>query len=153
MKNLTVPLRQYERIAGWVYLFIQALILPVMLSTANILLPEPLSEAALNFVYFSINLLSILLIFHRFLGESFQQVRKFPFRFLKAAAIGYILHYIGNILMSLLVVSLYPDFSNVNDSSIQSMTQENYVLMSIGTILLVPPVEEVLYREIGRAHV
>lgn len=146
MKKLTVPLRQYESIAGWAYLFIQLLILPVVLTMANMLLPEPLSETTLNFVYFSVNILSIVLIFHRFLGESFQQVIHAPFRVLKAAGVGYILHYIGNILVSLLVVFLYPDFFNVNDSSIQSMTQDNFMLMSIATVFLVPPVEEVLYR-------
>ena len=146
MKKLTVPLQQYEHIAGWLYLFAELFFLPVALSTANLLLPIPLSNAALNFVYFSVNFLSIVVIFHRFLGESFQQVLQSPFRCLRAAAIGYILYHIGNILVSYLIVSLYPSFSNVNDSSIQTMTQDNYMLMSIGTVLLVPPVEEVLYR-------
>lgn len=146
MKKLTVPLQQYERIAGWIYLFAELFFLPAALSTANLLLPTPLSNAALNFVYFSVNFLSIVVIFHRFLGESFQQVLRSPFRCLRAAAIGYILYHIGNILISYLIVSLYSGFSNVNDSSIHAMTQDNYMLMSIGTVLLVPPVEEILYR-------
>ena len=41
---------------------------------------------------------------------------------------------------------VYPDFSNVNDTSIMELTQQNYTLMAIGTVLLVPVVEETLYR-------
>lgn len=146
MNKLSTSLLDHERIGGWIYLVIDLFVLPVVLTMANMLLPKPLDDASLNFIFFSINFLCILLIFHRFLGDSFRIAKASPFRCLRSAVVGYVLYYIGNLAMGILMVSLYPNFSNVNDSSIQLMSQDNYILISIGTVFLVPLVEEVLYR-------
>ena len=52
-------------------------------------------------------------------------------------------------LTSLLGVILYemdPAFINANDSTISDLADENLMLMALGTIVLVPPVEECLFR-------
>jgi membrane protease YdiL (CAAX protease family) len=41
---------------------------------------------------------------------------------------------------------LFPWFSNVNDAAVSSLLRLDYIPMLIGTILLVPIAEEVLYR-------
>jgi membrane protease YdiL (CAAX protease family) len=56
------------------------------------------------------------------------------------------LYYVATYLIGLFIQAVYPDFSNVNDSSIQSMAAENYAIMLIGTVLLVPLTEETLFR-------
>ena len=73
---------------------------------------------------------------------------KNPFRILRAAFYGLILYFIATYLLSDLILFIRPDFSNINDSSIAAMTKANFTLVSLGTILLVPPVEEFLYRGI-----
>ena len=40
----------------------------------------------------------------------------------------------------------YPDFANVNDASIATMMGEHFVITAVGTVLLVPITEELLYR-------
>ena len=53
---------------------------------------------------------------------------------------------------------LVPGFSNYNDSAIAVMGQENRLLVIIGTVLLVPPVEECFFRGLifrnlyGKSH-
>lgn len=131
---------------GWAYLFIYMFVLPYVLSYGNLLLPRPLSEANINFLYFLINFLSIAVIGHRFLQKSLLHALNAPFRCLRAAFVGFVLYYLANILLGNLIHWLRPDFSNVNDSSIAAMTRENSMLISIGTVLLAPPVEEFLYR-------
>jgi membrane protease YdiL (CAAX protease family) len=40
----------------------------------------------------------------------------------------------------------FPSFSNYNDEAIAAMSRGNYYLMFIGTVVLVPPVEECFFR-------
>ncbi len=135
-----------ETICGWIYLVLQLLILPVILVLVNLLLGNPLSDASLNFVFFALNFICVTVIFRRFLLDSLRQALATPFRCLRSAFFGFILYYILSFLISFVILYIAPDFSNVNDESIADMTQDNFALMSIGTVLLVPPVEEVFYR-------
>ena len=45
-----------------------------------------------------------------------------------------------------IIRQLAPSFSNYNDASIAAMSRGSYYLMLVGTVILVPPVEECLYR-------
>ena len=146
MNRLSISLLQKEQRSGWVYLLLYTFILPNILSYVNLLLPHPLTEAKLNFLYFLINFISIIIIGWRFLYASTQMALKAPFRVLRPAFYGLVLYFLATFLLSKLILSIRPDFSNINDNSIAAMTQDNFTLISIGTVLLVPPVEEFLYR-------
>ncbi len=146
MNKLTHSFTKNEYIGGWIYLILQLLILPVLLSVINILTGSPLSDAALNFIFFALNFTCITVIMRRFLTVSLRHALSSPFRLLRAALFGFLLYYVSTFLTGLLITYISPDFSNVNDNSIAIMTQDNYMLMSIGTVLLVPVTEELLYR-------
>ena len=45
-----------------------------------------------------------------------------------------------------MVSLLVPSFSNYNDAAIAEMARGNSFLMFVGTVILVPPVEECLFR-------
>ena len=135
-----------EIICGLSYLAIQLLFLPILLLFVNSLLGSPLSDAQINFVYFGVDFLCVTLIFHRFLLNSAKQAVADIFRCLRFAAIGFVLYWVGSSVMSMGIYYFYPEFYNVNDQSIMEMTQQNQTLMTIGTVLLVPVVEETLYR-------
>jgi membrane protease YdiL (CAAX protease family) len=62
--------------------------------------------------------------------------------YLKALA----LYWVSSILISHIILYLDPSFANVNDENIASLADQNYPLMTIGAVLLVPIVEETLYR-------
>ena len=131
---------------GWIYFLIQLFLLPSILVTGNQLFDEPLSVAELNFVMFALNFLVVTVLFHRYLLESARLSLAAPMGCLRAAFLGLMLYYLGNLIVGRLIFAIDPDFANVNDANISAMTQEQYTLMAIGTVLLVPPVEEVFYR-------
>ena len=146
MKRLSISLNHGETALGWLYLCLYVFLVPGALSYLNMLLPRPLSEIRLNLLFFLVNFISVAFIGYRFLGRSFLALLRTPFRVLRVAVIGLILYYCANFLLGLLTTALRPDFVNLNDSSIIHMSRENYTLMSIGTVLLAPPVEEFFFR-------
>ena len=137
---------KYELRFGLAYIAVQIFVLPALLTQTNLLLDIPLSPVQLNFVLFCIDFICVTVIFHRFLLQGIQEVIRRPFIFLRAAGFGFLLYWIGSILVNMVIYAVYPDFSNVNDASISELTQQNWQLMSIGTVLLVPVTEETLYR-------
>ena len=48
--------------------------------------------------------------------------------------------------MEQIISWLAPGFSNANDASITTLLRGNSFLMTLGTVVLVPPVEECMYR-------
>ncbi len=146
MKKLTVTLSRTETILGFIYLAFQLTALQFLLLVCNSLLKKPLSVTGLNFVFFCVNFLCTAGIMHKFLIRSAKQALAAPFRCLRYAFLGLMLYWLGSLAFSVLTAYVYPDFFNVNDSSILEMTQSNYSLMAFGTVLLVPIAEELLYR-------
>lgn len=140
------PPSRREMLPGWIYLIAELFFLPSLLSAGNRLLPRPLSDAWLNFLFFSLNFLVILLIFHRLLRAGLTVARKDPWNFLVSSAACFVLYWLCAAALNRGILLLDPSFSNANDGSIAAMAGKHYRLMAIGTVLLVPPVEECLYR-------
>jgi len=135
-----------ETIGGFVYLIFQLIFLPGLLSWCNRQLGGPLNAAEVNFVYFLVNFIAILLIFHELLGRSLNQVTQHPAIFCQSVILGLAAYYACSWVTSRVVTMLVPTFSNYNDEAITAMLGNNYFLMVVGTVILVPPVEECLYR-------
>ncbi len=146
MKALSVKMTRGEAISGWIYMVVQLLFLPTALVLANAMLHSPLDEAALNFVFFCLNFLCVTVIFHRYLISCGKISLADPGKCLITALLGYLLYWGLNFAVSLLILGIYPEFNNVNDASIQLLVDENFILTAIGTVLLVPVTEEVLFR-------
>ena len=141
----TKPSRR-ETIAGVLYLFISMFVLPIVLPVANILAGSPFDGSQVNFVYFMVNFAAATVIFRKFLLQSLRDALGVPVPTLLCAVLGYL----GNqTLSSLLVMGfalVYPSFANINDGNIAGMLTQNYPLMFIGTVILAPVYEELLYR-------
>ena len=145
MKN-SVNFTPNERVFGWVYFFLQLLIVPSILWVINMILDYPYSITVINFVYFAINFIVVTLIFHKFLMGNLRLFLELPWHHLRCAGIGLLIYFAGNFVVSYLILLIDPDFANINDMSILEMVKESYTLMTIGTVLLVPIVEESFYR-------
>jgi membrane protease YdiL (CAAX protease family) len=154
MKKLTNTITSTETALGLGYIALQVFILPFVLVQGNLLLGNPFSAAQLNFMLFCVDFLCVTVIFHRFLLQGAKRALATPFTCLRYAFLGFLLHFLGSFLINTVIMSVYPDFSNVNDATISGLTQQNYQLMSLGTVLLVPITEEVLYRGVvfGKLH-
>lgn len=146
MRKLSITMTRRERTLGFAYLPVQILLLPVLLVQGNLILGSPLSPAKLNFVLFALDFLCVTVILRSFLLQSLKKALSAPWRLLRYAGAGMLLYWIGSFLVNYFIITVYPEFSNVNDASISILTKENYTLMSIGTVLLVPVTEESLYR-------
>ena len=144
--KLSISMTRTEVCFGWIYLFLQLFLLPSLLVMGNQYFGQPLTLASLNFVMFALNFLVVTVLFHRYLLESARLSLAAPGVCLRAAFLGLMLYYAGNLIVGRLILAIDPDFVNVNDTNISAMTQQQYTLMAIGTVLLVPPVEEVFYR-------
>ena len=134
-----------EIIWGSVYLAFQWLLLPLLLV---LLLGDTLSLTRLNALVFTVNFAVTLPIFRRFLSKSMEAFRKEPERCLFAALQGFGLYWAGNLVLSYLILGIDPEFANINDANIDAMVSEDFGLMALCTVLLVPITEELLYRGI-----
>lgn len=146
MKQLSVKLTRNEIVVGWIYYCLQLLVLPSAIFLINVLAGSPLSETLCNFVFFCVNFLVIAVVFRHYLLENLKTAMEAPLRCLGCAAMGIAAYWLLSIVVQFFILFMDPDFFNVNDAYIDSMAQENFTLIFISTVVLVPVVEECLYR-------
>ena len=132
--------------AGFCYLAFQLLLLPSALYWVNDQMATPVAEAELNFLYYMINFLTVLLIFHDFLARSLSQLFHHPIDALQALILGFVAYYVCFYVIDWLVSLLVPGYTNYNDESIAALSRGNYFLTFIGTVVLVPIAEECFFR-------
>ena len=135
-----------ETVFGFIYFLLQLIVIPGILLAINMMLPNPMSEAVVNFIFFAANFLVVLLLFRKFLNKNLQSLRECPWYVLRCAGLGLLLYMAGNGIFSFVVTPLFPDFANINDAAIMEMVQEHFGLMTVGTVLFVPLAEECFYR-------
>lgn len=141
----TKPNRQ-ETVLGCVYLAVDFLVLPYLLSILNRFLPSSFSSAELNFIYYFLNFAFVLPIFRRYLLQSVKDALRLPLPTLWCALLGYMGNLALSELLLIVLIVLFPSFANINDLNIYLMLQENFPMVATGTILLVPIAEETLFR-------
>ena len=145
-KALTACPNHRETVGGVCYLVFQFLLLPSLLVEGNAFLAEPLNDAQLNFVYYLINFIALLMIFHDFWGSSLTQAFRHPVLLCQAVILGFVAYYACAEVLEWLIGKLMPSYSNYNDQAIFAMAGTNRFLTVIGTVILVPPAEECLFR-------
>ncbi len=137
---------QRETLIGFFYLAFELICLPSLLRWCNGQLSPSLTTAELNFAFYLINFLAVVLIFHQFLGNGLTQVTQHPAYFCQAVILGLAAYYACFYAVDWVMDFLVPGFHNYNDEAIAGMRQGSYFLMLVGTVILVPPVEECFYR-------
>lgn len=135
-----------EFVIGFIYYILQLIVIPALLVVGNMLLPRPVSAAVVNFAFFAINFLAVILIFRRFLLANLRIAIAQPWRTLRFAGIGLIIYFLGTSLVTTAATGIHPEFANINDQSIMLMVKDHFGLMVTGTVFLVPVAEEAFYR-------
>lgn len=143
-KSLSACPSSRETTAGFAYLAFQLLLLPVILQEINRTLG--LTSAELNFLFFFINFIAILVIFHDYLARSASAMTAHPAYFCQAVILGAVAYFACMEVVRWLTGLFCPGFANANDLSIAAMGKSGRLLTILGTVILVPPVEECLYR-------
>lgn len=146
LKNSLPTHTAREKKFGFAYLVFDVFFLPSLLVGVNGLVSHPLNGALLNFLYFSINCLATVTIFGRFLKKNFLRFGRFPRETLLYAAAGFGTYWLCNCLLTALLQAVFPNYVNLNDSSVAQMLDTSPVFMIIGTVFLAPIAEELLHR-------
>ena len=130
--------------AGWVYSAFQVFFLPGILM--DFATTWRISDAVINFIYYSVNFGFTYWIFRYFLLESLGKAGRHLLRFLLAVVLGFLAHWLASQGAGMLLKYFDAGFVNVNDSAIAAMIADQPVLMAIGLIAMVPLTEECLFR-------
>ena len=144
--NPGISLSSSETISGIIYLALQLFVLPEILYWINGRIQHPLNDAEINFVFYFINFMAMLVIFHNFLGGSARQAVQHPVLLIEAVILGLVFYYVCMYGTNILISLLSPGYANYNDEAIFTMSQGNSFLILISTVVLVPPVEECMFR-------
>lgn len=143
--NTVAPTRK-ETVHGFVCVLLQTLLFPSIPSAINALYPGSLNAASSNFLLFALDFLLITLVLRTFLTENLRTALRQPWLCLRYAGIGLGIHFIGSFLFKALAFRLLPEYLNYNDQTITQLIQENYPLMAVSTVFLVPVTEEAIFR-------
>ena len=143
---LSVHVTDKEQLWGIAYLLFSIFLLPGLLDMLNRYLPIPLGKTWLNFLYFTMNFLCIIWIFHGFFKRSLLYISDHVGDFLLAVLLGAGGYWLCSWVISLAYSWLFPGFANLNDGSISEMIHDNFWIMAIGTVIFVPVAEEALHR-------
>ena len=156
---LSHPLSRYEKLLGAAWLLFETLLFPRLLQLLNLLLPIPLPQAEVNFVFFAVNFAVAIFVLRSFLWGQLKIALQYTEKVLTAAVLGFVAYWALNFLVSGLILYLDPDFTSVNDDAVAELVAQNFPLMFFGTVVLVPVAEECLFRGIvfrglyDRSHV
>lgn len=150
--KLSLSTNRTENLLGYSYLVFYQFFLPAIISLGMDLLGFEISPSLLNILFFAINFAAVALIFHRFLWQSVLTLQKNWKKCLTSAAMGLGFYFAAMFLVSLIIPWIDPNFSNVNDDNILELTQEYRLLWGICLVLLVPVVEETLFRGLIFRH-
>ena len=143
---LRISLSRSQFVWGLRYLLFETVFLSSLLNTLNWILPTPMDDAQLNFLFFVINLTAVILIFRQYLVQFLKAEPMDHLKTLAVSAAFFCIYEAASFGMSWLITAIDPGFSNVNDGYIAQMSQERYFLMFLGTVGLVPVTEETLFR-------
>ena len=107
--SISYRLTKFETIAGWLYLPFYLLILNLLLQLANEKFSLGMTALTMNIVYFAVNLLAVLLIFHGFLRQSF--FGGSFWNFVQALVLGFAMYYAGTWVLQFALSRLAPGFT------------------------------------------
>lgn len=145
MKQQIVTLEGKEPVWGYIFLFLQIFALPILV-VVFCLLSGITQEAMQNVLCFAANFICVVAMFPLFWWRSIKQLSGKGLSLLRTVATYMGVNYICTVLVNILIYKLDPEFMNANDNAIAAMTSELRLLMYIAVVLLVPPVEEFVYR-------
>lgn len=141
-----MQLTKKEQLWGLVYLALSLLIIPTLLPFSVQLLFPAAAGAALNFACFLCNFICTTVIFRRHLAAHAKLLITSPRLNAVVTLLGLCAYFALNRLVSAVIMAFLPEFVNINDSSVITLFSQDFYLMAVGTVFLVPVAEELLYR-------
>ena len=139
-----------ERIIGWIYIPIHAVLLPLLLGFLyNTFSPDIIPEMTspqLNLIYFAFSFVFVLIFLFRYLKASFSDFFDNTLGSLFSIILGFLLYYAMLYAVSFLLTAFLDDIINPNTEGIINATKLNANVMLVVGVLFAPIVEEALFR-------
>ena len=135
-----------EKLYGTCWLAFETLCFSWLLQMLNRLLPSPLPQAEINFIFFFVNFMAVTMLFHRYLMSQIRLIPDLIGKIFSTTVTGFIAYWVANFLLMQVLLALNPEHFSINDVTIQSLVAEDYLLMFLGSVILVPITEECLFR-------
>lgn len=149
-RSFPFPMKKSEKIFGWLYLFIHAVVLVYLIgflnSTLFVSLGISMDTAHLNLVYYAVSFTIVVLGMFRFLKASFSDLCDNLWRTLSSLVLGYAFYYALLFLVTLGLAHLLSDLVNPNSEIVAQEAKLNANVLKASAVLLAPVVEEVLFR-------
>ena len=145
-KTLKNAPNKYESIFGAFYIVAEQLPVPLLLALVFKLFKLPLSNLWMNFAFFAVNFVVVAAVFHKFLAASLRQLGRRFGHVLGNCVAGFLLYWASNVFVSLIITLCFPSFANANDAYIQTLANDDFWVIFVGSVLLVPLAEETLFR-------
>ena len=133
-------------IFGWCYILAQQFLIPQLLIRGFEALNLPLTSLWVNFAYFTLNFVVVVVVFRKFLAAGLRQLgKRFGHVFGNSVA-AFLLFTAANVFVNLIIALFFPSHSNANDAYIETLADEQFWVMFVGVVVLAPLAEEVLFR-------
>lgn len=142
---LYASMKRGEKVFGVIWLVLQVF-LGYFMTLANDLLPQKLDTYLLNFTVFAVNFLVVICIFSHFLRESFVTALRGLWELAQAVILGFVFYWACDWAFVKVLSLLLTNYVPLVDASISALYYANWYLLVIGTVVLVPVIEEVLFR-------
>lgn len=142
INTMTTP----ELIFGWIYIIAQQFIVPLLLDLVFKSFGLPESDLWVNFAFFATNFVVVIIAFRKYLAASLRQLGKRFGHVLGDCVAGFLLYWAANVFVSMIIALWVPTYANANDAYIQTMANDDFWIMFIGSVILVPLAEETLFR-------
>lgn len=147
--QFSVKLNKRELILGFAYLLTHMALLPLLLNIIAVIFYDngvALSAAALNAAYYLTGFISLTLILHNFLKESFERFVRAGLGNLRSIFRGYGLYYLVFYAAYFVINIIFGNAQNPNNDAVVASVEENLSASVSAVVLLGPFVEECLFR-------
>lgn len=144
--SLGRSLSRAEAIAGWCYLPFYLVLLSAGIQYLAAALHVSLTALTINIIYFSINLLFVLLVFRNFLLQRF--FGSGFWNFVQALILGFALYYAGTWAVQALEHLLAGQVTIYNNETVNDLIFDNRYVMLAVSVIFAPVIEETLVRRL-----
>lgn len=143
LNTMTKP----QKIAGFIYLPLHVVIIPLLLAMAAYWLPDGLGELTANIIYYSAGLLFCLICMWNYLRGAFDIMLDNPAVSISALIIGYFIWLLLSYLAAGALLALLGDkISNPNNDAVLALAENSPRAVLGLAVFIAPIVEETLFR-------
>ena len=139
-------LKASEFRSAMLLLVLHTAVFPIALSLLAQAMPDALSAAQLNFVYYAASLLLVALLLDRYLRRSFDGLIDAPLHCLSSFALGWLMYFALSLLAAYLMQALNVTGDNLNEETVNTMLSSERGTIVAMTVFMAPLVEEPIFR-------